>query len=220
MPMVEQKTSTGTSLKKKVLIGSFWLYALQGFSIVLLLLLTVILARLLTPAHFGIVGVFLILSSGLESFTNTGFNKALIQRKEVKKVYLDTAWTVSIVRGIILFTAIFFGGSLVVELLNTPKALPVIRVLGLTMLIQGFNNTGIIYFSKNLDFFKQFLLKGIPLLANFIVSVPLAFILRNEWAIAYGMLASSIVLLLFSFVLHPYRPRLRFNFEEFKLLFH
>tara|TARA_B100000519_G_C14260974_1_gene447953 strand:- start:7561 stop:9048 length:1488 start_codon:yes stop_codon:yes gene_type:complete len=212
--------NVNSSLKNKVLTGTFWLYLLQFFTSGLQIVQTIILARILLPEHFGIVGIFLIFSNGLESFTNTGFNKALIQKKEVNKSYLDTAWTVSIVRGLLLFTIIYFGSPFIVDFLNTPDALPVVRVLGLIMLIQGFSNTGTVYFSRNLNFFKQFLWKGVPFLGNFIISIPLAITLKNEWAIAWGMLASSILYLFFSFYLHPYRPRLKYNHKIFKELFY
>lgn len=211
--------NTGTSLKKKVLIGSFWLYILQGFSGGLLIIQTIILARLLAPEYFGIIGVFFIVSGALESFTHTGFGKALVQRENIDSDFLNTAWTVSITRGTILSVVIFLTSPIIGEFFNSPKAIPVIRVLALSLLFRGFYNVGTIYFSKNLEFHKQFVWKISIFLANFSISIPLAFILRNEWAIVWGLLASDIVGLLLSFIIHPYRPKLRFNYEVFKSLF-
>ena len=210
---------TGNSLRKKVLIGSLWLYALQALSGALLISQTIILARLLAPEHFGIIGVFFIVSGALESFTNTGFGKALIQRENIDINFLNTAWTVSITRGAILSVVIFLISPIIGEFFNAPKAIPVIRVLALCLLFRGFNNIGIIYFSKKLEFHKQFAWKICGFLANFLISIPLAFILRNEWAIVWGLLASDFITLLLSYVLHPYRPVPRFDFEAFKFLF-
>jgi lipopolysaccharide exporter len=210
---------TGNSLKKKVLVGSFWLYMLQGLTTGLLLIQTIILARLLTPKHFGIIGIFMIFSAALEGFTNTGLRKGLVQRKNIDNDFLDTAWTVFIVRGIIISSLVFLGSSLVVKLFNTPEALPVIKVLGFSLLLQGFYNTGTVYFSRELVFFKQFLWKSGDILANFLVSIPLAFVLRNEWAMVWGVMAGSLVGVILSFSLHSYRPKLRFRFDVFKELF-
>lgn len=195
------------------------MYILQAFSGALLIIQTIILARLLAPEHFGIIGVFFIVSGALESFTHTGFGKALIQRENIDSDFLNTAWTVSITRGIILFVVIFSTSSIIGGFFNAPKAIPVIRVLALSLLFRGFYNIGTIYFSKNLEFHKQFVWKSSGLLANFLISIPLAFILRNEWAIVWGLLASDTILLLLSFTLHAYRPKLRFDFEAFKFLF-
>jgi len=210
---------TGKSLKKKVLVGSFWLYVLEFCSNGLAIIQTIILARLLAPEHFGIIGVFTIFAAALESFTKTGFHKALVQLKTIDDNFLNTAWTISIIRGIILFFLLFGFGTFAVEFLDTPKALPVIRVLSLSLLLRGCQNIGIIYFSKNLEFHKQFFWKITAFLGNFFTSIPLAFILRNEWAIVWGVLASDAVALIFSFVLHPYRPSFRFNYRIFKTLF-
>ena len=195
------------------------MYTLQGFSTVLMLIQTVVLARLLTPEHFGIVGVFLIFSAALESFTQAGLTKALIQRKNLNRDFLNTAWAVSIIRGIILFSLVFISSTIVVDFFNTPKALPVIKVLGFSMLLQGFYNPGTTYFSRDLDFFKQFLWQGGGVLANFLVSIPLAFILRNEWAIVWGMLSRTIVTLILSFYLHPSKPHFIIKYEVFKKLY-
>jgi lipopolysaccharide exporter len=210
---------TGNSLKKKVLVGSFWLYMLQGLSTGLLLIQTIVLARILTPEHIGIIGIFLILSSGLESFTNTGFGKALVQRKEIDNEFLDTAWTVFVVRGAILFSLIFFGSTFIAELFNTPKAVPVIKILALSLLLRGFSNPGTVYFSRDLTFSKKFIWRSGDFLVNFVICVPLVFILRNEWAIVWGMLAGNVAGIILSFSLHSYRPKFRFKLEAFKELF-
>ena len=82
--------SSAHSLKQKVFFGSFWLYLQQFLNVGLLMAQTIILARLLTPEHFGIVGIFLIISGALESFSNSGFNKALIQQKSINNKFLNT----------------------------------------------------------------------------------------------------------------------------------
>jgi len=210
---------TRKSLKKKVFIGAVWLYSLEFFSRGLMVIQTIILARLLAPEHFGIIGVFFIVSAALESFTAAGFKKALVQRKNIDSDFLNTAWTVTVARGIVLFVIVFLVSSSVANFLGTPEAIPVIRVLAISLLLQGFNNVGIIYFSRNLEFHKEFLWKINGFLANFLVSIPLVFILRNEWAIVWGLLAASFVNLILSYVLASYRPKLRFDLKIFNVLF-
>lgn len=207
------------SLKRKVLVGGCWLYMLEGCSKVLLIMQTVILARLLMPEDFGIVGIFFIVSVALENFTKTGFNKALIQRNDINNRFLDTAWTVSIIRGILLFAILFIFSPVIVEFLNAPNALMVVRVLGISLMLKGFQNVGVIYFSKELNFKKEFFLKSGANITNFLISVPLAFTLRNEWAIVFGLLGSDMIGLILSFYLSSYRPRLAFDYNIFRNLF-
>jgi len=211
--------NAGKSLKKKVLVGSFWLYLLGFSSYGLMFIQTVILARLLAPRYFGVIGVYFILSAAFEGFTHTGFQKALIQREALDEDFLNTAWTISIVRGIILFALTFSLSPLVVGLLGIPEAMIVVRVLAISLLLQGCNNIGVIYFHRDFVFHKEFIWKIGGILANFVISVPLAFVLRNEWALVWGLLGSAFVNLMLSYSLHPYRPRLKFSFNIFSTLF-
>jgi len=210
---------SGKSLKEKVLVASFWLYLLEICSRGLTVVQTTVMARLLAPEHFGIIGVFFVVSAALESFTKTGFSKALVQRQNIDNHFLDTAWTISVIRGIVLFVVIFLASPLIATSFNTPEALPVIRVLALSLLLNGFQNIGTVYFSRNLEFRKTFIWKINGLLANLLVSIPLAFILRNEWAIVWGFLASRVTGLMFSFILQSHRPRVEFSPQVLKLLF-
>ena len=209
----------GISIKKKVIVGSFWLSVLALFSRILAIIQTIILARLLAPEHFGIIAVFFIISEALENFTETGFKKALTQRERIESIVLNTAWSVAVIRGISLFLIVYWASPLILALLNAPSALPVVRILGLSLTVTGFNNVGVIYFKRRLEFHKLFYWKSLGLLANLSTSIPLAFILKNEWAIVWGLLASKAVELLLSYLLHPYRPTFEFNNESFKELF-
>jgi len=216
---IESVTFSKELLKDKVISGGIWMHALLFSKRGLGLILTIILARLLSPETFGVIGVFYIFSSALESFTKTGFNKALVQNKNTNAEFLNTAWTISVVRGFLLAAIAYISAPIVVNFLNTPEALGVVRVLSLSLALRGLNNTGIIHFLRELDFRKQFFWKITGFSVNFLVSIPLAFVLRNEWALVWGVLASNVADILFSFILHPFRPRLRFNPAIFKVLF-
>ncbi len=189
------------------------------FSKILAFIQTIILARLLAPEHFGIIAVFFIIAEGLEQFTETGFKKALIQRSTIESGVLNTAWSIAVIRGTILFLFVYWASPLILNILNAPSALSVVRILGLSLFLSGFNNVGVIYFKRRLEFHKEFWWKSLGLLTNVSISIPLAFVLKNEWAIVWGLLASKTVQLLLSYVLHPYRPTFEFKKESFKELF-
>ena len=207
------------SLSKKVIRGGIWVFALKITSRGLGFIKTIIIARLLAPEDFGLFGIAMLAISTLETFSQTGFQMALIQKKENVESYLDTSWTVSAIRGILLFLILFFSAPLVATFFNSPKAILIIKVIAISTLISGFGNIGIIFFKKELEFHKQFIYEFSATLVGIIVAITLAFILRNVWAIVWGGLASNIVLLFMSYILHPYRPHVRFDKSEFKGLF-
>ena len=147
--------SLSKSLQEKIFISSIWMYIFEFFNKGSIILKTVVLARLLAPEHFGIVGIAAIVTATLEVFSNIGYQKALIQKKVIDDNHLNMVWTVSIIRGLILFLCMFLISPLIAEFFNTPKASSVLRVMAISFLINGLNNTGTIYFSREFKFHKR-----------------------------------------------------------------
>lgn len=208
-----------TSFAGKVVKGSFWVLGLRLTNRTLGLIRTFVLARLLLPEDFGLIGIATISISIIETFSQPGLGTALIQKKEAIQSYLDTAWTTSILRCIIIYIVLILSAPYVTQFFDAPEAKIVIQIFGLSVVIAGFRNIGIIYFLKELDFKKQYLYELSILLGNIIVALPAAFILRNVWALVLGGIAGSITRLIMSYVLHPFRPGLRFDKEKFGDLF-
>ena len=207
------------SLSKKVVRGGMWVFGLRIINRGLGFIRTIILARLLAPEDFGLLGIAMLAIATLETFSQTGFQGALIQKKENVESYLDTAWTVSAVRGVILFLILFFSAPLAASFFNSPQATLVIKVIAVSTLLSGFRNIGILFFQKELEFNKQFFYELSATLVDLTVAITLAFMLRNVWALVWGGLASNFTRLFMSYILHSYRPHIRFDKNEFKELF-
>jgi len=217
--LVKNLITPGGTLSQRVVKGGFLVFFLrivnQGFSLIRL----IILARILSPNDFGLMGIALLTMSILETFTQTGFQAALIQKKEDIKSYLDSAWTVLILRGFVLFVILYFIAPYAAVFFNTPEAKPIIRVIGFSILFQAFTNIGITYFKKELEFNKEFIYQFTGTLADFVVAVSAVLILKNVWALVFGLLAGNITRCFVSYLIHPYRPRLYFTLEKVKELF-
>lgn len=205
-------------LSHRVVKSGFWVFALRITDRIFYLIRLVILARILAPHDFGLMGIAMLTMMILENFSQTGFQAALIQKKENIESYLNTAWTTMIIRGIILFSILFFIAPYAATFFKSPEAKPIIQVVGFSFLIQASTNIGIIYFQKELEFNKQFIYQLSGTLADFIVAVSAALILRNVWALIFGLLAGNFVRFVVSYFIHPYRPRLSFNFDKVKEL--
>jgi O-antigen/teichoic acid export membrane protein len=218
---IEKEVNQHTSerLATKVVKGGLWVFALRIINRGLGFVRTIILARLLIPEDFGLLGIAMLAISTLETFSQTGFHAALIQKKENIKSYLDTAWTVSAVRGIALFLILFLLAPVIASFFNSPKATLVIRVIAISTLLSGWRNIGIVFFRKELEFNKQFFYEFSATLVDLTVAISLAFTLRNVWALVWGGLAANLTRLFMSYVLHAYRPKLRLQKEEFHELF-
>lgn len=209
----------GDSLSSRVLASGFWVLVLRVISQVLSLTRTIVLARLLAPSDFGLIGITMVVMSILETFSQTGFQSALIQKKEDIEDYLDTAWTALAARGALLYALLFFAAPYAAAFYETPEAGPVIRAAGLVMLINGLMNIRVVYFKKELEFQKQFLFLLAGTLADLLISIAFALALQSIWALVYGLLAGSLAKLVISYIIAPYRPRIRLDVARLKDLY-
>jgi O-antigen/teichoic acid export membrane protein len=199
--------------------GGVWLFGLKFTHRLLGFVRTVILARLLAPVDFGIMGIAVLAVNLLETFSRTGFEQALIREKDDIRHHLDTAWTMQAIRGVILFAALFLAAPLVAGFFERQGAADVIRALSFMQLIAGFRNIGTVFFNRELRFDKKVALELGGLIPNMAVSIALAFTLRNVWALVWGGLAGAAATSVFSYLIHPYRPRLRFDLSRAGELF-
>ena len=216
---INNLTKSGGSLSQRTVRGGFWVFSLRIVQQLFGLARLLILARILAPSDFGLMGIALLAMSTLETFSQTGFQAALIQKKENIESYLDAAWTVLILRGLLLFGILYFAAPFVASFFDTPEAKPIIQVIGFSLLFQAFTNIGVIYFQKELEFNKEFIYQFAGTLSDFIVAVSAVLILRNVWALVFGMLAGNAVRCFMSYLIHPYRPRLSRDLKKAKELF-
>ena len=125
----------GQSLSQRVAFAGAWALGLRVTGRVLTTVRIIVLARLLTPVAFGLVGVALLAVELIERFTRLGVSAALIQRKEDIKDYLDTAWTMVVIRGLVLGGLLFSSAPFVAGLFNAPAARPVIQAMGIVLVL-------------------------------------------------------------------------------------
>lgn len=188
--------------------GSAWTIAVRWAARALGLVSTVILARLLVPADFGIVTISMIILGTVEIFAQTGQHLAIIRHPNPTREHYDSAWTIFIILNTILATVVFLCAPLTVIYFHEPRAMPVVEILALKTFIAGLENVGIVDFQKYLEFHKQFLYRVLPSVVSFFVTLAAAFILRNYWALVIGILTQEFTGFVLSYVLSPFRPRL------------
>ena len=96
-----------TPLSKRVMQGGVWLFVLRLSGLTLEFIRLVILARLLMPEDFGLMGMALLTMGTFSTFFQTGFTAALIQNKKISESHLNSAWTVRILKGLVLFAILY-----------------------------------------------------------------------------------------------------------------
>lgn len=216
---IKSLTRPGDTLNQRVVRGGIWLFTFRGVGEVLRLIRLMVLARLLAPDDFGLMAIATLAMALLESFTESGFGQALIQKKGDLKDYLDTAWTIIGLRGIVLAAILFIAAPYVADFYDEPAAKPIVQAMGGVFLLKGWSNIGRIYFDKELEFHKKFIFEMSATVADLAVAIAAVLILGSVWALVFGYLAGNVTRLIMSYVLHPYRPRLHLDWAKTRELF-
>lgn len=196
------------ALSSRVAHGVMWM---GGGRIVVRLLgfvSTLILARLLLPADFGVVALATSVIAILELLTSFTFEIALIQKADLARSHLDTVWTLTLLFNTVIAALLLLLAAPAAHFYREPRLEPVLYALSLNQIISGFANIGTVYFRRQLNFSKDFILQVSTKVAGFLTTVPLAFVLRNYWALVLGMLVANLATTTVSYVMHSYRPRL------------
>ncbi len=118
---MDDSHGSSETLSRKVVRGGMWLFGLRAFNRGLGFIRTIILARLLAPEDFGLLGIAMLAVSTLDAFSQTGFQAALVQKKGDVGRYLDVAWTVTAIRGLFLSAVLFLSAPLVSSFFQLPS---------------------------------------------------------------------------------------------------
>ena len=202
------------SLIEKATRGGAWLLLGEAFSRLAGFIKIAVLAHLLTPSNFGVFGVAMVLAGWLAYFSQTGFDSALIQRRGDIRVYLDSAWSVQILRSILQASVLFIVAPLGARFFASPEAVPVIRAMSLEILLYAPANPAVIYFRKELNFRNDVCLRASGTLAGLVFSVVIAVVYRSVWALVGSLILARAVETWMSYRIQPYRPRFRLEWDR------
>jgi len=209
----------GDGLTSKVLSGGAWVSSLNILNRLLQTLKLIILARLLSPSDFGLMGIALLALAALEQLSQLGVDQALIhEEKDDIDQYLSTAWSLKIARAVLIISILYVTSSAISSFLGEPQAGPILQVIGITYMFRAFMNPATVYFEKNLEFNKYFSLKLSSVFADVIVAIAFGFIFQNVWALVAGLFARHLTQLLVSYRIDPFRPSLELDTEKAKEL--
>ena len=208
-----------TPFGEKVIKSGAWVFSTRAIQRLLFFIRTIILARLLSPNDFGLFGIALLALSMLDTFSQTGFRQALIQKKENINSYLDTAWTTGIIRGSLIAAILFAAAPYAAFFFKASRAEPILQIIGLAIILQSLTNIAVIYFEKELTFHKYSFYQLTGVVADVVVSVGAAFLFRSVWALVFGRLAGDLTRCVASYIIDPYRPRLRLDLSKAGELF-
>lgn len=198
-------------MKKDFIKGISWLGALRGVGRSLSFVKTAILARILSPAAFGVFGIASIVLELLEVLTETGVNIFLVQEKDDVDKYISTSWVVSIIRGVIISLLLLLFAPFISGFFKSSEALTLIYLISVVPFIRGFINPSVVKFQKEMSFNKEFFYSSFLFLIEASVSIGLSLVIQSPIALIWGMVASAVVEVFLSFIVVSPRPTLKLD---------
>ena len=181
------------SLKSTAFRGVLWTVAAFGSQQVLRFASNLILTRVLLPEFFGLMALVNSLRIGLELFSDVGIGQNIIQspRGEDPR-YLNTAWIIQIIRGILLWLACWAVAKPIADFYDTPLLTTLIPVVCLTMVFSGLSSTKFHLLSRKMTLGKLTAFELSKQVVGLAVIVTWAVIYPSVWALAGGAIASAI----------------------------
>lgn len=167
----------------------------------------VVLARLLAPDDFGLVAMAMSVVAVLDLLRAFGFDVVIIQHADPSREHYDTAWTFNLIVSLGVSGLLAALAVPAASFYSEPDLVPVLLSLALSPLVSALKNVGIVEFRRELQFDTEFRFLFLARLGRFFVTIPLALLLRNHWALVVGILAGNAFEVALSFVMHPFRPR-------------
>lgn len=210
-----------SSVKQLAVRGAVWTIASYGFSLVLRLGSNLILTRLLVPEMFGLMTLVYVFITALHLFSDLGIGQSLIQNKRGEEPdFINTAWTLQVYRGLILWLCTLLLAWPVSQLYQEPQFLWLIPVVGFGTVISGFNSTSLFTLNRNMAFGQLAIYELAGQVVSIVVMIVWAWLSPTIWAILMGSFASQIMQLVWSHYLNSgARHRLVWNQEIVKEIF-
>lgn len=207
------------SLKQKTFKGTIW-SAVESFSVQgVQFLVMLVMARILTPADYGIIGMLAIFLAVSNTFINSGFSTALIRKKDRTELDKSTVFYFNIVVALLFYTALFFCAPLIARFYNEPILISVTRVIGLNLVIGAFGNVQRAHFAYRLDFKTPAKISFTCALVSSVVGISMAYLNFGVWALVWQSIVSQglSVILVWCFV--KWKPLFAYSWKSFKELF-
>ncbi|MBF2072758.1 MAG: oligosaccharide flippase family protein [Synechococcales cyanobacterium C42_A2020_086] len=193
-----------TSLEKLAIRGAVWTFVGYGSSQILRFIGNLILTRLLVPELFGLMALVYTFITGLNLFSDIGIRPSIIQNQRGDDpVFLNTAWTLQVIRGWILWFCCFLVALPVSRFYEEPRLLWLLPLVGATAAIEGFSSTALATLSRNVAVAKLTVFEVGVQVASLLVTVLWAYFDRSIWALVGGSLFASLFRVIWSYQIEP-----------------
>lgn len=202
------------SSKQKVAGGLFWSYGERIMAQLVSLIVSIILARLLDPDNYGVISIVMVFITICDAIVTGGFGNAIVQKKDADELDVNTMLCCSVAISIFLYIVIFCAAPWIGSFYNMPIVQPILRVLGLRLLISGVNSIQRAWIQKRMLFKRFFISTSFGTIISAIVGISMAYMGKGAWALVGQYMTNSFIDTIVLLVTNDWKPRLKFSWER------
>ena len=207
------------SVRSQLLHGVVWNFIekvlIRGVSF----FISIILARLLSPSDYGLIGMLAVFVSISNVFIEGGLAKALIQRQDCQDIDFSTAFVANVGMSLVIYLVMFVSAPWIADFYNEPILIPLTRILSLNFILGSFNIVQRAKLMAQVDFKSLAQINVISTIVSGLVGIAMAYWGTGVWALVGQTLCSTIVLIVLFPIYSKWTPSVKFSKDSFSQLF-
>lgn len=207
------------TIKQKTLYGLKWSFADNFINQGVQFIVGIILARLLSPKEFGLIGMLTIFIAISQTFIDSGFSQALIRKNNCTKEDYSTVFFYNLISGICLSAVLFFFSGEIGDYFQEPQLSLLIEILGLNLIIGSFGIIQSTILTKNINFKLQTNISFLSSVSSGIIGIIMAYSGWGVWSLVWKTISQNIITTVLLWLWNDWRPSLVFDYNSFRKMF-
>lgn len=207
------------NLKEKTLTGLFWSFVDNFTNQAIQFIVGIVLARILSPNDFGLIGMLTFFIAISQSLIDSGFSQALIRKQNCSDADYSTVFYFNFIIGISIYFILFFSSGLISSFFEQPQLFDLIRVLGLVLIINSVTILQRTILTKNINFKLQTRISVIASISSGIISIILAYSGFGVWSLVAKTLSQQFINSFLLWLWNKWIPKWLFSKDSFKEMF-
>ncbi len=206
------------SLKEKTVKGTFWSAADSFLAQGVAFIVGIVLARLLSPEEYGLLGIVTIFTTVMLGVVDSGFSNALIRKKKVTNEDYNTLFIFNLGVSLFLFVILFVCAPWISHFFDRPQLVELVRVMGLILILQALSIVQNTILTKKIDFRTKTKASVTSAVVSGVIGITMAFTGFGVWSLVAQQLSRQLVYSILLWVFNRWWPKLRINIESLKYM--
>jgi len=202
-----------SSLKQKTISGLTWSFIDNFSNIGIQFIIGIILARILSPKEFGLIGMITVFISISQSFIDSGFSNSLIRKNNCTQKDYSTVFYFNLIIGVVFYTLLFFLAVPISNFFNEPKLIEIIRILGIVLIISSFSIIQRAILTKRVDFKLQTKISIISSIVSGAIAIYMAYSGYGVWSLVWKTIVATLTTSTLLWFWNNWHPQFIFNFK-------